>query len=179
VTLVVAAAGCGVRPTGAIDAGEAPTAEATALPESKVYFIKDRVLVPVTRSVSPLDDQAVFDALVAGPTAAERARGLSTGLTEVKGIQVMPDADGKMIGSFGTKVIMVRIYPSPSSRQLKAVGIVGITSKYAIEQLVCTGQALADHPSAVEVLPTDPEAATPNMIPMNCGQAPEPIPSAG
>lgn len=73
-------AGCGVRPTGVIGAGAGPTATATSLPETTVYFLLHGRLHPVVRTVPPWDTQAVFDALLAGPTADERARGLRTAL---------------------------------------------------------------------------------------------------
>lgn len=73
-------AGCGVRPTGVIGAGAGPTATATSLPETTVYFLLHGRLHPVVRTVPPWDTQAVFDALLSGPTADERARGLRTAL---------------------------------------------------------------------------------------------------
>ncbi|MCO5973189.1 hypothetical protein [Actinoallomurus soli] len=74
-------AGCGVRPTGVVSAGEAPTATATSLPKAQVYFFRDGALTAVERSVPPWDTQGVFDALLAGPSAEERERGLRTELT--------------------------------------------------------------------------------------------------
>ncbi|MEV0404630.1 hypothetical protein [Actinoallomurus sp. NPDC050550] len=86
-----ALAGCGVRPTGVVNAGEAPKATATSLPHAQVYFLLDGRPTPVTRTVAPWDTQAVFDALLAGPTAQERERGLRTELT--------PDMTIRVIGS--------------------------------------------------------------------------------
>ncbi|MEV5752173.1 hypothetical protein AB0L00_30510 [Actinoallomurus sp. NPDC052308] len=74
-------AGCGVRPTGVVSAGEAPTATATSLPKAQVFFLLGGTPEPVERAVPPWDTQAVFDALLAGPTAQERERGLRTELT--------------------------------------------------------------------------------------------------
>jgi hypothetical protein len=76
-----ALAGCGVRPTGVVNAGEAPTATATSLPHTQVYFLLNGTLTPVPRTVAPWDTQAVFDALLAGPTPQESAHGLRTQLT--------------------------------------------------------------------------------------------------
>jgi hypothetical protein len=79
--LVCVLAGCGIRPTGVVNAGDAPRATATSLPRSQVYFVLRGMPQPVERAVAPWDTQAVFDALLAGPTAQERARGLRTELT--------------------------------------------------------------------------------------------------
>ncbi|MEV5706223.1 hypothetical protein [Actinoallomurus sp. NPDC052274] len=84
-------AGCGVRPTGVVSAGEAPTATATSLPKAQVFFLLGGTPEPVERAVPPWDTQAVFDALLAGPTAQERERGLRTELT--------PDVTVRAIGT--------------------------------------------------------------------------------
>jgi hypothetical protein len=73
--------GCGVRPTGVIGAGEGPVATATSTPQAQVVFFGDGLPVAVRRPVNPSDEQAVMDALVAGPTPDEAAKGLTTALT--------------------------------------------------------------------------------------------------
>jgi hypothetical protein len=167
----IAVTGCGVRPTGAISAGEAPTAEATALPESTLYFIKSGMLVSVTRSVSPWDDQAVFNALVAGPTKAERARGLSSGLTGVGGIEVLSGGADKL-GMPGSEVIMLRLKPTTMA---SAKNPFGIGSKMIIGQLACTSQALATRPITVELLPSASSAESPQQIPAFCDKFQQPV----
>ncbi|WP_460353223.1 hypothetical protein [Actinoallomurus acanthiterrae] len=72
-----------------MSAGEAPTATATSLPHAQVYFLLHGALTPVTRTVAPWDTQAVFDALLAGPTAQESAHGLRTQLTPDVTIRVL------------------------------------------------------------------------------------------
>ncbi|MCO5991752.1 hypothetical protein [Actinoallomurus rhizosphaericola] len=117
-------AGCGVRPTGVVSAGEAPTATATSLPKARVYFFDDGGLTAVERSVPPWDSQAVFDALLAGPTAQERERGLHTELT----------AD-VTIHPIGTKAIFVE-----SRRRLMQQAVDGY------QQIFCTARLLPGAP---------------------------------
>jgi hypothetical protein len=63
--------GCGVRPGGVIVGGPAPTvASATVL-----YLVAEGRVVPVPR---PGETADALTLLAAGPTAAERERGLST-----------------------------------------------------------------------------------------------------
>ena len=96
VAAVCLLSGCGVRPTGVVSAGEAPTATATSLPRSQVFFLLGGKPTPVTRMVPPWDTQAVFDALLVGPTAQEHRRGLRT--------EVTPDVSVKALQS---KVVFV------------------------------------------------------------------------
>lgn len=88
--------GCGVRPTGVVYAGDPPVATAPGSPRSQVFFLVDGMPTPVRRAASPADPQLVFDALLHGPTPEERARGLTTELTEVKKIAVH-DLDGRTL----------------------------------------------------------------------------------
>lgn len=115
-------AGCGVRPTGVVSAGEAPTATATSLPKSQVFFISDGVPKPVERSVPPWDTQAVFDALLEGPTAQERKHGLRTALT--------PDVT---IHTIGTRALFIESRESSFDMAL---------------QIVCTARLLPAAPVA-------------------------------
>lgn len=117
-------AGCGVRPTGVVSAGEAPTATATSLPKAQVYFFRGGALEPVERSVPPWDIQAVFEALQAGPTPQERERGLRTRLP----------AD-VTIHAVGTRAVFVE-----SRRRISGKEISGYL------QIVCTARMLPGAP---------------------------------
>lgn len=117
--------GCGVRPTGVVGAGAAPIATATSLPRAEVFFLRRGTAVPVRRAVAPWDTQAVFDALMAGPTAAERAHGLRTELT--------PDVP-VTIRVVGTKAVFV-----------DAPGVQGI-SVAGYTQISCTAARLPAPP---------------------------------
>jgi hypothetical protein len=116
--------GCGVRPTGVVYAGDAPTATASASPQAQVFFLAQKMPVPVPRTVTPGDPQMVFDALLAGPTPEERKKGLSTALTGVKKIAVH-ELDGATL----------LVETAPAAAKLSPI---------AFEQIYCTGMALPD-----------------------------------
>jgi hypothetical protein len=123
--LVLAAlllAGCGVRPTGVVYAGDAPTATATASSQAQVFFLSQKMLVPVPRAVGPGDAQKVFDALLAGPTVEERKKGLITALIGVQQITVR-ELDG-------TSLLVETVPPVVKLPPI------------AFEQIYCTGMAL-------------------------------------
>jgi hypothetical protein len=125
-TLLVA--GCGVRPTGVIYAGEAPVATAPASPSTAVFFLRKGIPVPVPREAGTTDPQQVFDLLLRGPTEAERAQGLTTALGEVQTVAVH-EVGGQEIF----------IDPTPPAEKLPSA---------AIEQLICTATGLPGHPFA-------------------------------
>ncbi|MGW4031593.1 GerMN domain-containing protein [Streptomyces sp. NPDC004838] len=81
--LTLALAGCGVPPTGVLDAGAPANGLATA---PRVYFVRDARLEGVSRPdlrISHLKD--VVKLLIAQPTQAEQERGL-TNLVQPSGI---------------------------------------------------------------------------------------------
>jgi hypothetical protein len=124
VLAVLLLTGCGVRPTGVVYAGDAPTATAAASPQAQVFLLAQKMLVPVARAVKPGDPQSVFDALLAGPTVEERRRGLITALIGVQRITVH-ELDG-------TTLLIETVPP------------VAKLSPLAFEQIYCTGMALPD-----------------------------------
>ena len=115
-------AGCGVRPTGVVYAGEAPTATAAAAPQAQVFLLAQSMPIPVPRAVKPGDAQGVFNALLAGPTPEESKKGVSTALTGVKKITVRRIDD---------ETLFVETDP-PAVKM----------SPIAVEQIYCTGMAL-------------------------------------
>jgi hypothetical protein len=112
-------AGCGVRPTGTVYAGEAPIATGPASPRSQVYFLLRGVPTPVSRPVNPQDTQLVFDTLLAGPTPQERAKGLVSELIGIKRISVFDVGGGALIVE--TDPPMVRLSPAAAA-QLRCTG---------------------------------------------------------
>ena len=114
--------GCGVRPTGVVYAGDAPTATASASPQAQVFLLSQKMPVPVPRAVKPGDAQMVFDALLAGPTPEERKNGLSTALAGVQQI-VVRQLDGETLF----------VETTPPAVKLSLI---------AFEQIYCTGMAL-------------------------------------
>jgi hypothetical protein len=124
VLAVLLLGGCGVRPTGVVYAGDAPVGTAPASPQAQVFFLAQGVPTPVPRPAKPGDAQTVFDALLAGPTPEERAKGFSTELAGVRRI-VVHEVDGR--------TLLVDIVP-PAAK-LPAL---------AFAQIYCTGNTLPD-----------------------------------
>lgn len=114
-------AGCGIRPTGAVDAGE----PATGVPSGgQVYLVDgDGQLRAVTRTgLGGGNPELVVQSLLLGPDSRERAAGLTTdlpaGMTLVE-VDFTADAIG----------VTVSVMPDP-------------LSKLAVAQLTCTVQAV-------------------------------------
>jgi hypothetical protein len=118
-------AGCGVRPTGTVYAGEAPVATGPAAPQAQVYFLLQGVATPVSRPVDPKDTQTVFDTLLAGPTPEEQAKGLVSELTTVRRISVF---------ALGGNALVVATDPP-----------MGELTSGALIQLACTSSGLPEH----------------------------------
>ncbi|SDJ01240.1 hypothetical protein [Nonomuraea jiangxiensis] len=119
---LLAVAGCGVRPSDAIPAGDPPSGFVQPTRKITIYLVKAGRLSPVTRpgpGPSPADTLAL---LAAGPTATEQAHGLTT--------DVPPDA-----GPFSVTVRPAgRLVVNPSTPA-------GDLSKLAVEQIGCTAAA--------------------------------------
>jgi hypothetical protein len=152
VLMALLAGACGVRPTGVVYAGEAPVATASAGPTSLVYFLVNGVPTPVRRAVNPADPQQVFDALLTGPTRAERTAGLTTELLRMKAIIVR--------ASEGGPTILETVPPKVN------------LSYGAYAQIYCTGLALP-----VQAYPMFPyKSGGYRPTPANCEGA-KPVPS--
>lgn len=122
---MVALAGCGVVDTGPVEAG-AP-AQGPRVAERadvlRVYFLTPHGAWPVARPepAGSAGPQAVLDALLAGPTRSERARGLVTALPA------------------GTH--RVRARASTGAVDLYLPWLVPELDRVAVNQLVCTAAA--------------------------------------
>ena len=114
--LVMLVTSCGVRPTGAIMGGPAPTEE---LDGAVLYLVNDNVL---TRVVRPKSDQMQnnLQLLAEGPTPEESATGLTTDLPP----NMAP------IETSGT----------PDSLTVKISAPVATLTEMAMNQLTCTAQ---------------------------------------
>ncbi|RBQ17821.1 hypothetical protein DP939_23465 [Spongiactinospora rosea] len=77
VFMLLVATGCGISPTGVLDGGEPAVG---FQPTTRLYFVSGARLVAVSRPLPLPSLQETLDLLMAGPTAAERRRGLRTGL---------------------------------------------------------------------------------------------------
>ncbi|MEU4668067.1 hypothetical protein AB0F91_08870 [Amycolatopsis sp. NPDC023774] len=82
VLVALAATACGVQPSGAISGGEAPSGPPSTMPGtpgvSSIYLVADGTVVQVQRPGLVQTGAALIDALVQGPTSAEKASGLTT-----------------------------------------------------------------------------------------------------
>ncbi|MEV6565306.1 GerMN domain-containing protein [Streptomyces kronopolitis] len=120
---LVALAGCGVTDTGPSAAG-APAAGARTAGGAVVraYFVAAHGTWPVTRPAPPgAGPQTALNALLAGPTPAERARGLVTALPA------------------GTH--RVRARAAQGAVDLYLPWLVSELDRVAVSQLVCTAAA--------------------------------------
>lgn len=122
---VLLVSACGVKPTGVVAAGPAPTLRNPGNPgrdaEMVLYFVLDGRAAPVTRPiVDGRGAEAALSTLLDGPTEAERSDGYLTDLPRRAG------SIGLVTGPPATITV---------SFPLKAVGALGVN------QLVCTAFA--------------------------------------
>jgi hypothetical protein len=91
-----ALAGCGIQPTGVIEAGVPATGvhpQATV----RLYFVSPTGLQSVTRPASgPVGPQETLDLLLSGPNSAEIARGLTTELAPPVGVAKVATGTGQV-----------------------------------------------------------------------------------
>ncbi|MFI7149101.1 GerMN domain-containing protein [Nonomuraea sp. NPDC050022] len=121
---LAALAGCGITDTGALPAGQPAQGGLTENSSRllRVYFVTPEGTWPVSRPASDGDRlRQAMDALLAGPTAAERARGLITRLPSV------------------TRPI--RASTTKGRVQLRLPWLVRDLRPVAVSQLVCTAAA--------------------------------------
>ncbi|NRQ35502.1 GerMN domain-containing protein [Nonomuraea sp. NN258] len=126
VVVVAALAGCGITDTDALPAGQPVQGGLTASSDRllRVYFVTQEGTWPVSRP-APAGNRLrqAMAALLAGPTADERARGLITRLPAAPGPVEATTAGGR-----------VRLRLPWQVRNLRSV---------AVSQLVCTAAAAA------------------------------------
>jgi hypothetical protein len=123
-TLIVGlSAGCGVQPTGVVDAGEPAKG---IVPGTTVYFVFRGQLAPVRRpELRPDNPKATLQSLFDGPTAEEESKGAATELPRDFQIDRVDGSDGASI------VVQV-----PSRRLLAGLSDVGY------KQISCTASGL-------------------------------------
>lgn len=121
---LVAVAGCGVRPSGVITGADPPSGGVAPTTAITIYLVTNSRLSAVTRPGGPLSQADTLALLAAGPTARERAHGLTT--------DVPPDA-----GPFS-------VTAKPAGRLVVTLSTpAGELSTLAVEQIVCTAAATA------------------------------------
>ncbi|MFH9419638.1 hypothetical protein [Streptomyces sp. NPDC017529] len=96
--LIGALAGCGIAPTGVIDAGEPAhglKAPGKPAPDVQLYFLGPTGLRPASRpATAPVGPEEAINLLLAGPNDAERQRGLSNVLPLLPGPVTAEARDG-------------------------------------------------------------------------------------
>ncbi|MEO3813404.1 GerMN domain-containing protein [Sphaerisporangium sp. B11E5] len=133
---LAAVAGCGVRPSDVIPAGDPPSGPVAPTTTITLYLVKSGRLSPVKRPSPrgrPLFKADLLTLLAAGPTVSEQANGFTT--------DVPPEAAPFSVtaGSAGNVVVTLSAPP----RDL---------SELAIDQIVCTATAtLPENPAKVTV----------------------------
>ncbi|GAA3446910.1 hypothetical protein [Planomonospora venezuelensis] len=142
---LVAVSGCGVRPSDAISAGDPPSGAVAPPLKITLYLVKDGRLSAVTRPGRRLSAADTLALLAAGPTAGERARGLTTGVPPEAGpFSVTAEPAGHLV-----------VTASAPAGGLPAL---------AVEQIVCTAAATApESPVQVTVV-----GAGQSVGPRNC-----------
>jgi len=122
---LVAVAGCGVRPSGVIRAGDPPSGAVAPTTTITLYLVRNGRLNVVTRpgpGGRPLFTADTLALLAAGPTVREKARGLTT--------DVPPEA-----GPFS-------VTAEPAGHLVVTLSApAGELSALAVEQIVCTAAA--------------------------------------
>jgi hypothetical protein len=118
VLALLAAAGCGVRPTGVISAGD-PAVARQAVPQTTIYMVRQNKLAPLRVVSVPGAPQVAVEALWDGPSD----RSLLQGLLNPAGL--LPRAEVSF--QDGTLVIFYRD-ATPASR-------------LTVAQLICSGAA--------------------------------------
>ena len=110
-------AGCGVQPTGVVNAGDAPRGIRGF---GRLYFVRDATVLPVLRQLprEPATINELLTLLAAGPSSGEQAAGLRT--------KVPPGL--KPLGSFATGSGLVILADAPGLDR----------SDVALQQISCT-----------------------------------------
>ncbi|TDC70028.1 hypothetical protein E1200_06465 [Actinomadura sp. GC306] len=124
-----ALAGCGIRPTGIVGAGEPPAAGA-APATITVYLVRDGRLVPVARPGLPGLPSLAVQQLAVPPTGPERAMGLRTEVRRPLDAYVVLEANNP---AARRPAVVVR--PADRRRPER-------WSRLAMGQIACTAQAV-------------------------------------
>ncbi|QKW35074.1 hypothetical protein HUT06_14410 [Actinomadura sp. NAK00032] len=129
-----ALAGCGIRPTGILPAGEVPTAGAHPATVT-VYLVHGDRLRAVSRPGLPGQPHLGIDQLNVPPTARERAMGLRTEVDVPLEAYSVIDASGAegAASAVGVRAQMVVRSPGAGAQSW---------SRIAMAQVVCTAQAV-------------------------------------
>ncbi|MEV7805245.1 GerMN domain-containing protein [Microbispora sp. NPDC088329] len=128
---LVATAGCGVRPSDVIRAGDPPSGAVapTVTPAVTFYLVKNGRLSAVTRPGRRLPPADTLALLAAGPTTTEQADGFTTDVPpEAAPFSVTVKPSGRLVVTLSTPA--------------------GELSTLAVAQIVCTAAAFVPEGSA-------------------------------
>ncbi|WP_128431160.1 hypothetical protein [Streptomyces cyaneus] len=136
-------ASCGIPETGVVEAG-GPAGG--VVPTIRVYFAADGALVAVSRrSIVMVDAESAVELLLLGPTDAERAKGLTTGLRPPGMLPTLaPDPWGTPDASYGpapeglAAAGPVRATTGDKGISIELTAAAGELSGLAVDQLTCT-----------------------------------------
>ncbi|GII82261.1 lipoprotein [Sphaerisporangium siamense] len=144
---LAAVAGCGVQPSGAIEAGDPPSGAVALDMGITLYLVKRGRVGVVTRpSGRPVFREDMLALLAAGPSVMEREQGFTT--------EVPSEA-----GPFSVTVM-------PAGRLVVTVSLpAGELSPLAVEQIVCTAAATAPEGPAQVTLVGAGQSLTPRKCP--------------
>ncbi|MEQ4722092.1 GerMN domain-containing protein [Nonomuraea sp. B19D2] len=123
---LVTVAGCGVRPSDAISAGDPPSGPVAPITTITLYLVKNGQLSEVTRRPGgrPMFQADTLALLAAGPTPEEQARGFTTDVPPEAGpFSVTAKPAGDLVVTLSTPA--------------------GELSTLAVQQIVCTAAARA------------------------------------
>ncbi|GAA3161466.1 MULTISPECIES: hypothetical protein [Nonomuraea] len=121
--VLVAVAGCGVRPSDVIPVGPPPSGAVAPARATRLYLVKDDQLQAVTRSRGRWHPADVLAVLADGPTAKEQAQGYTTDIP-------LDAAPFTVVSEPGGRLVVTRL------------GSSGELSELAVGQIVCTVAAL-------------------------------------
>ncbi|HUR08118.1 MAG TPA: hypothetical protein VM347_36635 [Nonomuraea sp.] len=129
---LVAVAGCGVRPSDVIPAGDPPSGRVETTPTITLYLVKNGRLSAVTRPGGRLLLTDRLALLADGPTARETADGFTTDVPFGVGpFSVTAEPDRPLVVTLSTPV--------------------GELSTLAVEQIVCTAATATGPESPAQV----------------------------
>lgn len=136
-------ASCGIPETGVVEAGGPASG---VVPTIRVYFAADGALVAVARtSTSMIDAESAVELLLQGPTDAERAKGLTTGLQPLGTLptlapdpRVTPDASYGPVPERLLEAGPVRVTTDDNGVSIELTAAAGELSGLAVDQLTCT-----------------------------------------
>ncbi|GAA3114552.1 hypothetical protein GCM10010466_02060 [Planomonospora alba] len=135
-----AVAGCGVRPSDAIPVGDPPSGPVAPAATVTLYLVEDGRLDAVTRPGGPLSPADALALLAAGPTARERAHGLTTAVPPDAGpFSVTAGPDGHLVVTLSTPAGEL---PAPAVEQIVCAAATAAPGSPAQVAVVGAGRSL-------------------------------------